>query len=317
MRKKYSVTSSPHIRTTETVDSVMIDVIIALSPAILIAIYFFRWDAIRALSVSVLTALVCEALCQLIMKREIEILDGSAVVTGILFAFMISPLVPWWQVAIGAAVSIIFGKIIFGGLGQNIFNPALVGRAFVMASWPVAMTSWIHPDGTAGATVLGVLRNEGYGKVLSMFEGNHLRMYWEMFIGTKAGSIGETSIFCLLLGAGYLLYKKQISWHIPIVYIATVCIIAVLFKQDPLLHLLSGGLILGAFFMATDPVTTPYTVIGKIIFGIGAGVLTVWIRLKGIYPEGVCYAILVMNMATPLINNYTIPKVFGSRRNNG
>lgn len=317
MEKKYNVTTSPHIRTAETVDSVMIDVIVALMPALIMAIYFFRWDAMRVVAISVITALLTEAISQIIMKKEIEVLDGSAVVTGILFAFMLSPLIPWWQVVIGAVVSIIIGKIIFGGLGQNVFNPALVGRAFLMTSWPVAMTHWIHPDGVVGATVLGTLRNDGAAKVLEMFDGNRVQMYWGMFFGSKAGSIGETSILFLLVGAAYLLYKKQISWHTPVIYLGTVFVLALVFKQDPILHILSGGLVLGAFFMATDPVTTPYTFRGKVLFGVGAGILTMWIRMKGIYPEGVCYAILVMNMVTPLINKYTVPKVFGEAGKNG
>ncbi|BDU49696.1 RnfABCDGE type electron transport complex subunit D [Haliovirga abyssi] len=316
MNKKLRVSPSPHIRTKETVENVMWDVVIALTPAILAAIYFFRLGAVKVLSVSIITAVVSEAIAQKLMGRKIQIKDGSAIITGILFAFVVPPTLPWWITMIGAGVSIILGKMVFGGLGHNVFNPALIGRAFLLASWPVAMTSWIGVDGKAGPTILGVLKEHGFSKVLDMF-GNQGAMYTKLFLGNVGGSLGETSVLALLIGAGYLLYKKQITWHTPVVYIGTVFVLMWIFGQDPLMEIMSGGLILGAFFMATDMVTTPYTSKGKILFGLGAGILVVWIRLKGGYPEGVAYSILLMNGVTPLINMYTRPRIFGGVKNNG
>lgn len=314
--KKLFVSPSPHVRTKETVKNVMWDVVIALIPAMIASIYFFGMNAFSVLIVSVVSALVSEAIVQKLMKRKVKIKDGSALITGILFAFVVPPALPWWLTMIGSSVSIIIGKMVFGGLGHNVFNPALVGRAFLTASWPVAMTSWLGTDGEAGATVLGTLKQHGFGNVLEMF-GTKGKMYLDLFIGNVGGSLGETSALALLLGAAYLLYRKQITWHIPVSYIGTVFILTALFGQDPLLHILSGGLILGALFMATDMVTTPYTSKGKLIFGLGVGVLVTWIRMKGGYPEGVCYSILIMNAFVPLIDRYTRPRVFGEVKNNG
>lgn len=316
MKKKLFVSPSPHIRTSETVENVMWDVVIALVPALIMAVVFFGLSAFIVISVSVLAALGAEALSQFIMKRDIEIIDGSAVITGILFAFVVPPALPWWMAAVGAAVSILFGKMVFGGLGQNVFNPALVGRAFLLASWPVAMTTWVGVDGHAGATVLGIFKEQGYDVVVASFDGK-FGMYKSLFLGNIGGSLGEVSAVALLIGAGYLFYKKQITWHIPVVYVGVVAFFAAITGQDPLMHILSGGLILGAFFMATDMVTSPYTPLGKIIFALGCGLLTIWIRTKGGYPEGVCYSILIMNGFTPLIDRYTRPRVFGAVKNNG
>lgn len=317
MGKNFMVSPSPHIRTKDTVEGIMRDVVIALIPAIIASIYFFRLHAVILLTVSVVSAVLSEAIVQKLRGQKINFLEGSAIITGILFAFVVSPVLPWWQVVIGSSTSIIFGKAVFGGLGNNIFNPALVGRAIVMASWPVAMTTWIKPlDGAAGATPLGILKMQGYDKLVETFGGTK-QMYIDLFIGNVGGSLGETSAVALLIGAAYMFYRRVITWHTPVTYIATVMILAVVFHQDPMLHLLSGGLILGAFFMATDMVTTPITGFGKILFGIGAGILVVWIRMKGGYPEGVCYSILIMNGVTPLINRYTKPKMFGEVKNNG
>jgi len=316
MDKIFKLGPSPHIRSGESVNSIMRDVIIAMIPAIIAAIYFFRVKGAMVIVVSVVAAVLTEALCQKAMKSEIEIKDGSAVITGILFAFVVTPTLPLWMTAIGSSISILLGKIVFGGLGHNIFNPALIGRAFVMASWPAAMTTWMNTDGTAGPTVLGVLKMEGYNSVLKMFEGK-TDMYLQLFVGNRGGSLGETSVIALLIGGAYLLYKGHITLHTPVAYVVTVFITSMAAGQDPLFHILAGGLFLGAIFMATDMVTTPYTTKGKILFGIGAGLLVVWIRMKGGYPEGVCYSILIMNSLTPLINRYTRPKVFGEVKNNG
>ncbi len=314
--KKLFVSPSPHIRTKETVKNIMWDVVIALTPAMIASIYFFGMNAVSVISVSVLSAVVSEALVQKLMKRKVKISDGSAVITGILFALVVPPALPWWLTMIGSSVSIIIGKMVFGGLGHNVFNPALVGRAFLTASWPVAMTTWLGTDGKVGATVLGTLKQQGMDNVLSMF-GTKGKMYLDLFLGNVGGSLGETSALALLLGAGYLFYKKQITWHVPVSYIGTVFVLTTLFGQDPLLHILSGGLMIGALFMATDMVTSPYTAKGKLIFGLGAGILVTWIRMKGGYPEGVCYSILIMNGVVPLIDRYTRPRVFGEVKNNG
>lgn len=320
MGKKFVVTPSPHIRTKDTVESIMRDVIIALIPALIAAVYFFRLRAVMIIGVSLVAALLSEALVQKIRKQKTTIFDGSAVITGLLFSFCVSPMLTWWQAAVGASLSILIGKMVFGGLGCNVFNPALVGRAILMASWPVAMTTWMIPAGgvdtIAGATPLGVLKLGGYEKLVEFF-GSTSKMYTDLFFGNVGGSIGETSALALIIGAAYLFYKKIISWHIPVAYIGTVFVTAYAIGQDPVMHILAGGLILGAFFMATDMVTSPYTNVGKLIFGVGAGLLVVWIRTKGGYPEGVCYSILIMNSVTPLINKYTKPKVFGEVKKNG
>lgn len=310
MEKKYSLGPSPHLRTKEKVNVIMRDVIIALIPAAAAGIYFFGVRALSVMAVSILTAVITEALCQKIMNQKIEITDGSAVITGILFAFVVTPTLPLWMAVIGSFVSIFLGKMVFGGLGHNIFNPALIGRAFLMASWLGAMTSWVGTDGKAGATVLGVLKMENYDNVVKMFDSVS-DMYWNLFLGNVGGCIGETSVVALLIGASYLVYRKHITLHTPITYIATVFMLSWAAGQDPIMAVMAGGLVLGAFFMATDMVTTPFTTTGKIIFGLGAGIIVVLIRIKGGYPEGVCYSILIMNALTPLINRYTRPKVFG------
>ena len=310
MEKKYSLGPSPHLRTKEKVNVIMRDVIIALIPAAAAGIYFFGVRALSVMAVSILTAVITEALCQKIMNQKIEITDGSAVITGILFAFVVTPTLPLWMAVIGSFVSIFLGKMVFGGLGHNIFNPALIGRAFLMASWLGAMTSWVGTDGKAGATVLGVLKMENYDNVVKMFDSVS-DMYWNLFLGNRGGCIGETSVVALLIGASYLVYRKHITLHTPITYIATVFMLSWAAGQDPIMAVMAGGLVLGALFMATDRVTTPFTTTGKIIFGLGAGIIVVLIRIKGGYPEGVCYSILIMNALTPLINRYTRPKVFG------
>jgi len=204
---------------------------------------------------------------------------------------------------IGGAVAILIGKEIFGGLGHNPFNPALVGRAVLLASWPMHMTSWVRPlDAVSCATPLGIVK---------MGLNENLPSYMDMLVGNRAGCLGETSVLALLIGAGYLLYRKHISLHIPLTYVGTVFAVALIFKKDPLFNVMAGGLILGAFFMATDMVTSPLTGRGKMIFGTGCGLLTMLIRYEGGFPEGVCYSILIMNMVTPLIDRLTEQRPFG------
>ncbi len=298
------VSVSPHIRAREDVRTIMSDVIFALSPALFASIFFFGWRALLIVSVSIFSSMASEFLWQRLWKKKITVGDLSSVVTGMLLAFVLPPTSPLWMVAIGAFVAIILAKQIFGGLGYNPFNPALVARAILLASWPVYMTTWTRPfEAVTTASPLGIVKME---------LDQRLPSYLEMFLGNRAGCLGEISVLALLIGAVYLLCKKQITLHIPIGYIGTVGLASLLFKRDPLFNIMAGGLILGAFFMATDMVTSPLTRSGKLVFGVGCGLLTVLIRFEGGFPEGVCYSILIMNMLTPMIDKITEPKVFGS-----
>lgn len=311
MSKVYNMGPSPHIRTAETVDKVMYDVIIALVPALLMAVYVFKTRALIVTAVSVIFCMLTELVFNKIRKVECTLHDGSAIVTGLLFAFVIPVGMSLQYVAIGAIVSIALGKMLFGGLGQNVFNPALVGRAFVQASWPVAITSFTL-DGMAGATMLDAMKR-GVPEIL-IKEGNP---YVQALIGQMGGCLGETSALALLIGGAYLIYKKQIDWKMPVIIIATVAVLTGIAGRDPLMHVLSGGLMLGAFFMATDMVTSPVTPKGKLIYAFGIGALIALIRMKGGYPEGTAFSILIMNGVTPLINRYTMPKKFGEVKADG
>lgn len=310
MAKILKMGPSPHIRTKETVDDVMYDVIIALLPALLAACYFFGIRAIVVTAVSILSCMVTEFVCQKLMKQDVQIFDGSAIITGILYAFVIPPYMSLIYVVVGAVVSIALGKMVFGGLGHNIFNPALVGRAFVQASWPVAITTFMYDD-VGGATLLDAMKR-GLATDSALIEGGNL--YLNTFIGRMGGCLGETSVLAILLGGLYLIYKKQIDWKVPTIMIGTVFIASLIAGANPFLHIFSGGLFLGAFFMATDMVTSPHTTKGRAIFAFGIGVLVSLIRFKGGYPEGVAYSILIMNGFVPLINRYTSPKKFGEVR---
>lgn len=310
MAKILKMGPSPHIRTKETVDDVMYDVIIALLPALLAACYFFGIRAIVVTAVSILSCMVTEFVCQKLMKQDVQIFDGSAIITGILYAFVIQPYMSLIYVVVGAVVSIALGKMVFGGLGHNIFNPALVGRAFVQASWPVAITTFMYDD-VGGATLLDAMKR-GLATDSALIEGGNL--YLNTFIGRMGGCLGETSVLAILLGGLYLIYKKQIDWKVPTIMIGTVFIASLIAGANPFLHIFSGGLFLGAFFMATDMVTSPHTTKGRAIFAFGIGVLVSLIRFKGGYPEGVAYSILIMNGFVPLINRYTSPKKFGEVR---
>lgn len=305
MDKLYKMGSSPHIRTNETIERVMYDVIIALLPALLVSVYFFGVRALTVTLVAVLSAVASEALCQKLMKKEIDVLDGSAIITGILYAFVVPVTLPYPLVILGSVVSIVLGKMVFGGLGHNVFNPALVGRIFIMISYPVAMTKWIGVDGSAGATVLDYLK-KGEG-----IDGIFNNPYVDMFIGRMGGSLGEVSALAILIGGIYLIIRGQIDWKMPTIIIGAVFLMALIFGENPFYHILSGGLFLGAFFMATDMVTSPYTTSGKIIYALGIAGITMLIRLKGSYPEGVAFSILIMNGVTSIINKYTKPKKFG------
>ena len=305
---------APHIRTAETVESVMYDVVIALIPAFAMAVYSFGVRALILTAVSVATCIATEYIWQKILKRDIEAFDGSAILTGILFAFVVPVGMGLQYVIVGNFVAITLGKIVYGGLGHNIFNPALIGRAFVQASWPVAITTFAY-DGKAGATVLDAMKRGIPLTDSLIYEGGN--QYINAFLGQMGGCLGETSALALLIGGVYLIYKKQIDWKVPAVMIGTVFVLTWAMGADPLMQIFSGGLFLGAFFMATDMVTSPITGKGRVIFALGIGILVSLIRIKGGYPEGTAYAILIMNGVVPLIDRYIRAKKFGGVSKNG
>lgn len=316
--RPYIVTSSPHAAGTDSVPKIMWSVIAALAPALLLSIYYFRVPAFLLMMVCILSACGTEYIITRIRKQEGILFDGSAVLTGLLLALTLPPSLPLTSAALGSIFAIAVGKQIFGGLGYNIFNPALLGRAFLQASFPVAMTTWTLPgtgkyagiDAVSAATPLGQFKFE-----------NILPDHLDLLTGNIGGSLGETSAIALLIGGLFLLFKRYADWRIPVSYLGTVFVLSAAFwlynKQvypDPLFYLLSGGLMLGAFFMATDMVTSPITTRGAWIYGFGAGILLVVIRLFGGLPEGVMYSILLMNAVTPLINRWTRPAYFGELR---
>lgn len=306
----------------------MLDVIIALVPAFIAAILMFGWNALRLTLVCVVACVATEALSRKAMRRDLGILDMSAVVTGILLAFNLPPALPSWMAVVGSVFAILIAKQLFGGIGFNPFNPALVGRVALLASFPVAMTTWtewripmpIGIDAVTTATPLGLAKT-------SIVSGQPIpygidgATILQFLSGRMNGCLGEVSAVALILGGLYLLWRRCITWHIPVTYVATVGIFsAILWVADPahnlppVAHLLTGGLMLGAIYMATDMVTTPVTRKGMLIFGFGCGLLTMVIRKWGGYPEGVSFAILLMNAVTPLLNRATRPRVFGTGR---
>ena len=302
MNNELIVTSSPHVRSQDSVDKIMWSVVLALLPAVFAAVYFFNARAISVIMTAVAGAVLTEYIFQRFRNKKITIKDGSAVVTGLLLALTLPPSIPLWTAFFGSVVAIGLGKQVFGGIGQNPFNPALVGRAFLTASYPVLMTTWTV-DGVSTATPLSQMKMDGIATDT-----------WRLFIGQIGGSLGETSALALLLGFAYLLYKGYVNWRIPLAMIASVFLGTFAFGADPIFHLFGGGLMIGALYMATDMVSTPTTKLGRWIFGIGAGVLVVVIRLWGGYPEGVMYSILLMNTAVPLIDRYTRPRSLGEVR---
>ena len=331
--------SSPHVRDTDSISKIMWTVNIALIPALFMAFYFFGSKALWVTLLAVVSAVLTEGIIQKLAKKPLRIQDGSAVITGILVAFNVPASVPWWMPIVGSVFAIAIVKELFGGLGNNILNPALAARAFLLASWPVEMTaSWVAPkggtisgiSGITSATPLNLLKQSG--KIIASPElydpvqvqnaqnaiANLSNSYSNLLIGNIGGCIGETSVIALLIGALFLFYRHAITWHIPFSYIGTVALMSWvfggtdgIFTGNWIFHILSGGLILGAFYMATDMVSSPLAHKGQIIFGVGCGILTVTIRIWGGYPEGVSYAIILMNLAVPLIDRYTVPKVFG------
>jgi electron transport complex protein RnfD len=317
MERKLVVSVSPHLRDDVNARMVMRGVFLALSPAVLASVYIFGWRAALVMGLSVAVSMLTEAASQLAFRRKLTVGDGSAAVSGILFAFVIPSQTPLWMVALGAFLAIFLVKQLFGGLGYNIFNPALTARAVLLSSFPVAMTSWTRPvlslgsvDAVSAASALGIVKEAARS-------GVSVRMpygYMDLFLGNVPGSLGETCKVALLLGAAFLLVAGIVNWRIPFTFIGSVALLSLVAGRDPLFEVLSGGLILGAFFMATDYVTSPTTAKGRLIFGTGCGLITFLIRNYGGFPEGVCYSILFMNCLTPLIDSYVRPRRFGTSR---
>ncbi len=322
MNKILTVSPSPHVHSGDSTQKIMYRVVYAMLPVLVWSVFVFGLDALRVTLIAVVATLAFEYLIQkFLMKIKPTITDGSALITGILLSFNVPSNLPWWIIVIGAIAAVGIGKLSFGGLGSNIFNPALVGRVFLLISFPVQMTSWpvnnqSGIDAVTAATPLGIMK-EG----ASMTEIiNSLPSISDMLLGNIGGSLGEISAVLLVLGGLYMLWKKVITWHIPVAVIGSVMVVATIFWLinpdvyiNPVYHLLTGGLMLGAIFMATDMVTSPMTPKGQLIFGVGIGLLTISIRMFGAYPEGISFAILIMNAFTPLINNYVKPKRFGGK----
>ena len=320
---KLIASSSPHIRSVENTRSIMLDVIIAMLPALFWAIYNFGFKALLSVVVSVVACLFWEWLYRKLLKKPQSIGDLSAVVTGMLLAFVCPPELPWWALVIGAFFSIVVVKQLYGGIGCNFLNPALAGRAILLASYATAMTTWTLPsskkelaDVISTATPLAIMK-EGTVEKFTELTTNY--SVADMFIGRVGGSLGEVSALALLLGGAWLLIRKVISWHTPVAFIGTVAILTLISApagidnvQYMLYNVFGGGLMLGAIFMATDYATSPVTKPGQLIFGFGCGLITCFIRRFGSYPEGVCYSILIMNCTTWLLDKYIRPTIYGA-----
>lgn len=310
MEQKLIVSSSPHIRDEGSVKKIMSDVVIALMPATIGAVYFFRTNALVLMLVAVITAVLAEAAVQKIRKQPVTVKDMSAVVTGLLIALNITAAAPWWLPIIGSVFAIVVVKQLFGGLGKNFMNPALAARILLTLSWTSRMTEWISPgpDAVSTATPLSFVKGQ-------MTVPTTAPSLLDTFIGNIGGSMGETSAVLLLLGGAYLLYRGVIKMTIPAVYVGTVAVITLIYSGFDMYfmayHVVAGGLLIGAIFMATDYASSPVTDKGKVIFALGCGILTAVIRLFGGFNEGVGFSILLMNVAAPLIDRYSIPAIYG------
>ena len=320
----YLISGSPHVHGGESTKKIMYSVIIALMPAYFFSIYYFGLDAARVTFISVAACVLVEWLIQkFLIKGASTIADGSAIITGLLLAFNLPSNIPAWMIIVGSIVAIGIGKMSFGGLGNNPFNPALVGRVFMLISFPVAMTTWPMPnpifsdtvlDAVTGPTLLGHIK-EGLAQGIT---ANDLIIYEDIKGFIYSGSLGEIGSIAIIIGGLFLIFRKVIDWQTPVIIIATVASISTICWLidpvqfvNPLIHIFGGGLMLGAFFMATDMATSPMTMKGKVIFSIGVGALTIIIRLWGSYPEGMSFAILIMNAFVPLINKVCKPTRFG------
>ena len=302
-----TMSSSPHVHTRESISSIMLDVLIALMPAAVASVIIFGISSLFVILACVISAVAAEFVFNVICRKEQTIGDLSSAVTGLLLALNIPSTIPLWQASIGAIFAIIVVKCLFGGIGQNFANPAITARIFLLLSFSGTMTAAVFPqnaDVVSGATPLGVLSGQ---------EGT-LPTYLDLFLGNCGGALGETCALALLIGGIYLIVRGVITWHTPVVFIATVFLFSLVLGQDPVAEILSGGLFIGAFFMATDYATTPNTAWGKVIFGVGCGLITVLIRVYGNYPEGVSFSILLMNILTPYIERWTRTKPFGGAK---
>jgi electron transport complex protein RnfD len=300
---------SPHLWGGISTTRIMYIVVLALLLPSAASIYYFGYNALLVIVVSVATAVLTEYACRK-LRRKAFVMDGSAVITGLLLALTLPPTIPLWMVALGSFFAIAIAKEAFGGLGHNIFNPALAGRAFMQVSFPVAMATWVAPTGFSPDAVTSASPlSDAF-----TWKAENLSLYKELFLGNTSGSLGETMTLLILLGGILLIATRIIDWRTPVAYIGAVAFLSFALGQDAIFHLLSGGLMLGAFFMATDYVTSPITRRGRLIFGLGAGILTVLIRLYGGLPEGVCFSILIMNALTPLIDRYATVRPYGFRK---
>lgn len=307
-RKRFAVSAAPHIFAKDTTAVLMLDVIAALMPTVAAGIWLFGWSAARVILICVASCVAFEFLWEVIFKKPITINDLSAVVTGVILALNMPSTAPWWMLIVGSAVSILLVKQLFGGIGDNFVNPAIAGRAVLIASWPALMSggAYVTPfDAISGATPLAIF--SGSAEAASAAVPSTL----DLFIGRIPGCIGEVSKIAILLGLAYLLIRRTISWHIPVTMIASFMAFSWLFGSDPLQGVLMGSVLFGAVFMATDYVTCPMTRKGQMIFAAGAGLLIALIRAFGGYPEGTTYGILIMNVLTPLIDRVTRGRIYG------
>lgn len=311
----FNISSAPHIRGKDTTQSIMLDVIIALLPTTIAGVVSFGANALMLVAVSVASAVLAEFLFQKITGRPVRFYDFSAIVTGLLLGLNLPPTAPWWLAMIGSAFAIVLVKELFGGIGDNFMNPALAARAVLLASWGARMSSYILPCGFSGADAVSTatpLSAEGGASVAGS-------SYFDAFFGNMGGTIGEVCKVAILLGFVYLLIRKTISWRIPVIFLATTALFCwalgteggFTFDGDPLLSILTGGVMFGAVFMAPDYTTSPMTAKGQVVYAVGCGLIVSIIRTYGAYPEGVTYAILLMNIATPLIDKYMRPRVYG------
>jgi len=333
MNRLLTVSPSPHTGTDQSVKKMMYGVVLSLVPAFLVSLYIFGTGALLVTAISIASCVLCEMTVQkYILKTDIRISDGSAIVTGLLLAFNLPSNLPWWMIVLGAFFAIGVGKMTFGGLGNNPFNPALVGRVFLLISFPVQMTSWPLPgvsrfhylDASTGATPLGFLKEAVRNGETVPEVMNQIPDHMRLFLGQMGGSLGEVSSIALILGFLWLLYKRIITWHIPVTMVATIFLFTgILWVIDPaknaspVFHILTGGVMLGAIYMATDLVTSPMTIPGMFLYAAGIGIITIVIRVYGTYPEGVSFAILIMNAFVPLINKYIKPSRFGKEVSHG
>lgn len=309
MERLLAVSSSPHIHAPQDTKIIMAWVLAALAPAGAAGIYFFGPRAAAVMAVCVASCKISEYIWQKLAKQTITVEDLSAAVTGLLLAYNLPPSIPFWMAAVGSVFAIIVVKQFFGGIGCNIVNPALAGRALMTSSWPVPMTSWTI-DGLSTATPLAMIKEGAIERLPGIYD---------LFIGNIGGCIGETSAAALLIGFVILLYKGIVNWHIPVIYVGVVAALTTLFGRPagPIYEMFAGGLLIGAIFMATDYTTSPMTKKGQVIFAAGCGLLTSLIRTFGGFPEGVSYSILIMNLTVPLIDKFTRPRIFGEVKKNG